>query len=476
MTRLYDTLKARVAIVMLVGLSLAQAFSLALYVRNSEQATTLLHDALLAERAAIVVRLAEVLPVEQRAQILAKLGTRNGKASPVQQPTLDETLPDMQRAHAFEHLLAIYLDRPGHQGIRLFYSQHRASKDWEALLTTVEASGHSDAHHLARAPLADIVPVGALAAEISLSDGTWLQFAAPLLTITPYAAWKLAGPLFALLVSIGLLATWVLHRWTQSLTHFISAADRLGEDLQASPLPETGPAEVRACARALNVMQQRMRRMLEDRTALAAAIAHDLGTPITRLHLRAHDIPDDASRDRILTDLDQMRRMIAGALELSRVETSTGLIEPVDLPSLLQSLAHDFSDAGHNVVFAPTNPIVIGARHLLLRRALENLIDNGIKHGGGSVQVGLTSSTDGVEVLIEDDGPGIPADLHEAAFSPFRRLGTPDVEGTGLGLSIARTTVRAMGGDILLENRPGGGLLARVRLPRKVARTLQVTH
>jgi len=463
---LFDTIKGRVVAVLVVFLSLSHVVGLWLYVQKSDEATTLLHDALLAEQIALITRLAERLPVSERGPLLAALSGPTVRMTEAPFAQLGQGLPEGSRGHAFEHLLGVFLDRPTHERIRLAYLPGGAIPGLENLLGTVRASAHSQADHLPMRPLADIRPIGAMTAEVGLSDGSWVRFAAPLLTVTPFSPLKLGAPLAAMLASVLLIAAWVLHRWTQPLTHFVAAAERLGTDIHAPPLAERGPYEVRTAARTLNVMQERIRRLVEDRTAFAAAIAHDLGTPITRLHLRAHEIEEDNTRTRILADLDQMRRMITATLEFARLDFAAEPSETIDVGSLVQSLCDDFIDGGQDVTVTNLEPVIIRSKPIALRRALSNLLDNAVKYGARA-RVGLVSTPTNFRLFIDDDGPGIPASEVEAAFQPFRRLtSTPEqIVGTGLGLSIARSIVRGLGGEIALANQPSGGLRVTVQLP-----------
>ncbi|HEX4892902.1 MAG TPA: HAMP domain-containing sensor histidine kinase [Hyphomicrobiaceae bacterium] len=197
----------------------------------------------------------------------------------------------------------------------------------------------------------------------------------------------------------------------------------------------------------------------------AAAIAHDLGTPITRLHLRAHEIEDDDTRTRMLSDLNQMRRMITATLDLIRLDLAEP-VEAIDLASLVQSLCDDLTDAGEDVTVVALAMVTIRSKPTALRRALVNVLENAIKYGARA-RVQLTCTADDVLIYIDDDGPGIPDGLMEAAFQPFRRLtNDPDQnDGTGVGLSIARSIVRGVGGEITLTNGTVG-LRVTVRLPR----------
>lgn len=225
--------------------------------------------------------------------------------------------------------------------------------------------------------------------------------------------------------------------------------------------------EVRRAARTVNLMQERIRRLVDDRTAFAAAIAHDLGTPITRLHLRAHEVEEEATRSRMLADLEQMRRMITATLEFARLEFAAEPTESIDLASLVQSLCDDYFDAGQEVAVQEMHPVTIASKPIALRRALGNLLENAFKYGARA-RVALATTPRDVRITIHDDGPGIPHDLVEEAFRPFRRLGRANgqTEGTGLGLSIARSLVRGLGGEITLASPIQGGLMVCIILPR----------
>ena len=465
---IFDTIKGRVVIVLVLLLSASHVLGLWLYAQKSEEAATLLHDALLAEQVALVARLAERLPATERSAMLQALSgpTVHITLSP-SELVKRQPLPEGTRAHTFEHLLGVFLDRLPQESIRLAYSPGGRVEGLDSLLARVRTSAHGERDHLSMRSLAEIRSVGAVGAEIALADGSWLRFIAPLLTVSPFSPFKLGIPLAAMLLSVLLIAAWVLHRWTQPLTQFVAAAEQFGTDIHSPALLETGPVEVRSAARTVNLMQQRIRRLVEDRTAFAAAIAHDLGTPITRLHLRAHEIEEEPIRSRMLADLEQMRHMISATLEFARLEFSAEPAEPIDLASLVQSLCDGYSDTGQQVTVQDLQPATIASKPIALRRALGNLLENAFKYGARA-RVGLAATARDVRVTIHDDGPGIPQDMAEEAFRPFRRLGRANghAEGAGLGLSIARSIVRGLGGEITLASPAQGGLLVSVALPR----------
>lgn len=468
---IFDTIKGRVVAVLVLFLSASHVLGLWLYAQKSEEAATLLHDALLAEQIALIIRLAERLPAAERPAVLQALSGPTVRITLPPSDAARQPLPEGSRAHAFEHLLGVFLDRATRESIRLAYAPGGRIEGLDSLLAKVRSSVHGERDHLPSQPLADMRSVGVVNADIALADGSWVQFAAPLLSVSPFSPFKLGIPLAAMLLSVLLIAAWVLHRWTQPLTQFAAAAEQFGTDIHSPALPETGPSEVRTAARTVNLMQERIRRLVEDRTAFAAAIAHDLGTPITRLHLRAHEIEEEGTRSRMLADLEQMRRMIAATLEFARLEFAAEPTETLDLASLVQSVCDDYFDAGQHVAVQSLPPITIASKPIALRRALGNVLENAFKYGARA-RVAMAATPHRVRIAIQDDGPGIPPDMMEEAFRPFRRLRPADGEatpGTGLGLSIARSIVMGLGGEIELANHAHGGLQVTVVLPRSQA-------
>jgi len=271
--------------------------------------------------------------------------------------------------------------------------------------------------------------------------------------------------MLSLLVAV--VALWGVRRATQPLALFASAAERLGVDVNADPLNEKGPGEVRRAARAFNTMQTRLKRFIQDRTQMLAAISHDLRTPITRMKLRAEFVDDDEQRRKMLSDLDEMEAMIAATLAFARDDAANEPTSTVDIAGLLANIAADARAAGHDVAYSGPAALDLIARPLALKRAVGNLIDNAVKYGKRA-RITLSRVVDGVELWIDDDGPGIPDADKERVFAPFVRLESSrsrETGGTGLGLTITRNAVRSMGGDIELINRAEGGLRVRVTLP-----------
>ena len=304
-------------------------------------------------------------------------------------------------------------------------------------------------------------------AAFQLRDGSWVVLTAGEQTWgLPKATRRVIGIAIAL-VSIALVTLVSTRLFARPIEQFTEAAERFGRDPKAAPIAESGPAELRRAARAFNGMQASVQRFIEDRTQMVAAISHDLRTPITRMRLRAEFVEDEEQRDRMLGDLDQMAEMIEATLAFARDDAASEPPTPLDLPSLLESMADEASDAGHEASYHGPAHRIFQGRPVALRRAFGNLVDNAIKYGE-SVEITLADTDDGCRIVIADRGPGIAATDRERVFAPFVRLEgsrNRDTGGTGLGLSIARSIVRGHGGEIRLENRTEGGLSVSVSLP-----------
>lgn len=298
------------------------------------------------------------------------------------------------------------------------------------------------------------------------SDGRWLVVEPqPSLALSP---WQLRTMLWLLLSTVALtpIAYLFARRLAQPIAAFAAAAERLGRDPGASPITPRGPTEITVAAQAFNDMQDRLARYVSDRTAMVGAIAHDLRTPLTRLRFRA-EAADPDLRDRMIDDIAEMEAMISGALAFVRDATRPAERTRLELSSLLESLADEMSDTGLDVTVERADRVVLEGDPVALRRLFNNLLDNAVKFGG-LARVGVFSEPGFAVVAIEDGGAGLPISELDRVFEPFYRRETSrsrETGGIGLGLAVVRSISRAHGGDAMLENRPGGGLMATVKLP-----------
>lgn len=243
------------------------------------------------------------------------------------------------------------------------------------------------------------------------------------------------------------------------------AAGRVGPEAAAAALPESGPSDVRLAIRAFNDMQARLVEHSAEQTQMIAAITHDLQTPMTRMRLKLEQMEDDATRMRLLSDWNAMRAIVEEGLALAR---STDMREePVllDIDSLIESIVEDEREAGNVAAFDAAAGRDWICRPQMLRRCVQNLVDNAIKYGG-EVNLSTHSEAAGLRIEVRDPGPGIPADQLETVFLPMVRLETSrsrETGGTGLGLTIARNLARRMGAALTLENGSPRGLVCTIR-------------
>jgi signal transduction histidine kinase len=304
--------------------------------------------------------------------------------------------------------------------------------------------------------------------QVALQDGTWVTFDSH---VSPQAIGmplRLAATLLILLGTVLVLSLVTVRLVTGPLSELASAAEKLGEDINRPPLPETGPSEAQRAAKAFNIMQQRLLRFIADRTRILTAMSHDLKTPITRLRLRAEMLDDEALRAKFAKDLDDMESMVTQTLDFMRDASTSEAVRRVDAMALIESLQTDYQDTGSKVEIKGKVSQPYLGKPLALRRCLTNLVDNAIRYGDRAT-IKVEDAADCLTIRILDDGPGIPEEELEPAFEPFFRgeaSRNRETGGTGLGLGIARNIARAHGGDLVLKNRAEGGLEAILTLPR----------
>jgi signal transduction histidine kinase len=279
-------------------------------------------------------------------------------------------------------------------------------------------------------------------------------------------SWSLSREAAALLfvgLAAVLLTGWIASRLAAGpLNRLSQGAVALSHDLDRPPLIEEGAREVQQAAAALNAMQTRLKAMIEDRTRVLAAVAHDLQTPLTRMRLRVEKIEDETLRTQFVKDLAGMQHLVREGLDLARIETTVEAQTPVDLDALLSAVCEDAAEAGQPVVFVQGCGAVVTTRPQALRRGLTNLIDNAVRHGGDAA-VSATQDGRTVRLIVRDHGPGVAPDQLERLFEPFYRLDpsrSRDSGGSGLGLTIARRMADRSGARLTLTNADGGGLEA----------------
>lgn len=310
-----------------------------------------------------------------------------------------------------------------------------------------------------------------LMVSLKLADGTWVNASTGTHRVPGGGLQSAIVSTILMALAVVPVAVWLLRIAIRPLRVFSKAAERLGNDMNAPPLPEHGPAEVAQTARAFNEMQRRVRKLLADRTAMLAAVSHDLRTPITRLRLRAELLDDTEQQQKIVSDITEMEEMVNSTLAFFRDDAIAEARRPLDLGSLVRTIVDDSVDLGQDVKLERCDACVVDGRPVALKRALVNLVENAVKYGDRA-RIRLIGEAHDAILTIEDDGPGIPEARKDDVFEPFVRLETSrsrETGGVGLGLALVRSVIRAHDGSVTIENVPGHGLRATVTLPKMPA-------
>lgn len=307
--------------------------------------------------------------------------------------------------------------------------------------------------------------------SIRLPDTSWVNVS--LLAWDPQVGTSHGTLLSTSLMALGgIVLSVLLVRWlTRPFSTFATASKDAYRSKAPVRVPETGPREVRELAVAFNDMQRRIGRLIEDRTQALAAVSHDLKTPITRLRFRAEDVEDQDTREAIARDLDDMQRMIDQTLAFLRGDRADEEMRPVDLVTILETIADEATDLGWKASLAAPASLVVMGRRLALKRAIGNLVENAEKYGG-SAAIRLARSGDHAVITVDDEGPGIPQADRARALQPFVRLEPSrngETGGFGLGLTIAAAIVEGHNGHLEFEQRHPKGFRVIMRLPVETA-------
>ena len=314
--------------------------------------------------------------------------------------------------------------------------------------------------------------IGSFSLSLQLDKNQWLNVKATIEShiITRQLVWFTAeififGSIF--------LVIWMTNRYHGPLEEFRKAAERLGSDVEVNSFDINGPTVIRETAQALNDMQQRIQDLIRDRTQMLAAISHDLRTPITRLKIRSQFITDQVQQQNLINDFDEMEHMIAEILAFARDDANKEEKKSLDIISLLYSIINDFRDMGHTIEFSSKlKRQQFFGRSIAIKRAFTNLVGNAVKYSqtNGKIYVrGHTTPHGTLQLIVEDQGIGIPKDRLSEALEPFGQVNRPHdssgIQGTGLGLPIAKAMAELHGGSLTLESDRNQGTKVIIELP-----------
>ena len=443
-----DNLSSRIAAILLAGLMILLVLGAALLIWPSEDGGGVRFYQLPqpAEAVAMVEAL-DASPRSARPAVMKALDTGVIRA------TLDASFPEaLRRAR-----LADARD-PGYAA----YARALAGRDWR--IEVLRGGRLRDGFMPGRA---------ALRLSVRLEDGSVLT----LRRRAPEAARRYLGRVTlacAALLAVTLLMILVaVRQTTRPVESLARAVARFGDDLNAAPLPPGGPREIRELSAAFNTMRDRIRGLVDERTRMLAAIAHDLRTYLTRLTLRAEFIADAEQRTKATRDLAEMSQLLDDTLLFARQEAGRGEgARPIEVRRELESLVALRAEMGQVLTLSAGAPVTALVSPVALRRMLNNLVDNAVAYGGG-VTLEAQVADGEARVAVLDRGPGLPDAVLARVTAPFERgeaSRNRRTGGAGLGLSIVQALAQAQGGRLVLANREGGGLMATIALPTPIGR------
>jgi two-component system, OmpR family, sensor kinase len=306
---------------------------------------------------------------------------------------------------------------------------------------------------------------GPVIVALHLPDGSWRSIRPVSGGIEPWQ-WRALGWLIGAMAVVVLPAWWLARRLSRPMRLFAAAAERLGRDPHAPPVPLSGPAELGESAAAFNDMQARLNRYVSDRMTMIAAVAHDLRTPLMRMSMRLPSASPDL-RDALHDDIEEMNQRLIAVVALVRDMSQPARRQRVDLRSITESVVSETNDAGADAELSDGARVIVEGDPSALKAMLTNLVSNACRYAGRA-EMSLTEDVEHVIVKICDRGPGLSPEDLERAFEPFFRSEDSrnrDTGGMGLGLASVRAIAHAHGGEATLIARPQGGLIARVVLP-----------
>ena len=284
------------------------------------------------------------------------------------------------------------------------------------------------------------------------------------------------GPIFVIwMVSVTILLGWIaiifLRNQVRSILHLAHAAEDFGRGRDAPDYRPTGATEVRRAGYAFMAMRARIKRHFQQRTDMLSSVSHDLRTPLTRLKLALSMMEDNPEIIETRKDVEEMERMLNEYLAFVRDQSIEEEHEATDIKQLLSLIIEQMQRSGHKIEYAPdetiSDKLEIEIQPHSVKRAIENIVNNSIRYAD-EIKLSVRKTRDNIEIIIDDNGPGIPPDQYEEVFKPFNRLDQSrnlNQSGVGLGLYLVRDIARRHGGEAILSRAPLGGLRTIISLP-----------
>jgi len=460
-----QTLPVWVLLIVIAGLLISQVATLYIVARDRAVANDVVDLYRLNDRAFALVQLMSSATPEGRKATAAGLFNSTYALTISDTPVVTSSIAGDDQLAELEDILVGRLSKFGVTDARVRRDPATREADDAGGMVSGPDIGQVERDLLVLA--ADFAQSDKLTASLRFADGQWLNFTEPITPVGPILSFD-SLPLYSLIAGlVVIMSIWSLRRLTAPYRMMETAVNRIGKDLKSPPIAESGSREVRAAAKAINAMQARLREYVEDREHLAAALAHDLRTPMTRMRLRLELLRKSAVREALAHDLADVESIASSVIDFATFEVTEEKNERIDFWSLVESIADAYPDVSFDYDGARPRGLICMARPVALRRCVTNLVQNAITYGK-KAHLSLHRSDSTVTLAIRDEGPGIPQAQIDAVFGSFVRLEQSrnrQTGGLGLGLTIARNIARAAGGEIRLSNHPDGGLLTELRLP-----------
>ncbi len=464
-----QALPAWILIILVAGLIATQALTLVIAAHDVSDAGRSFELFRLGERTVALAKAFHAASPEMRQTLLSEMANPSLTLAMSGQPAVVTALPTDDELAELEDILVAKLARNGVSDIKV-------REDGPLTMTTAHAAQshgpqqtgeQGDVEKLLSHAASKLGKSGRFTVAIEFNDGQWLNFVTPVTPDPPVLTQENMPLYMGAAIAIILLSLWTIRQLTAPYGAFERAVSALGDDLNRPPLPETGSGEVKAAVKAVNAMQAKLQDYVAEREHLAAALAHDLRTPITRLRLRFELLKKRSGTASLLADLAEIEKIIQSVVDFASHEVKKEPDAKIDLVSLVEAVCDDFPGVSLDQRAMPARLLCSG-RPIALKRCLTNLIDNAVKYGKRA-SVSIEDRAEAVNVVIEDEGQGMEPQDMERMFKPFQRLERSrnrETGGIGLGLAIARGIARAHLGDIHMYRREQAGMRVVLSLPK----------
>ncbi|MBT6801965.1 MAG: HAMP domain-containing protein [Rhodospirillales bacterium] len=357
---------------------------------------------------------------------------------------------------------------------RIHWNIHVTFKEGEILRNVAPVAAPNNLERILRHALTDRIHLPMVIDSRSKDRDVFINIQAPdgvfhiiaprkrLFTSTTYLFLALMAGSSLILFAVAML---FMRNQIRPIRRLAAAADTLGKGGDIPIFRIQGAVEVRQAAAAFNRMRDRLQRQIGQRTEMLAGVSHDLRTPLTRMKLQIA-MMNNPETEALKGDVTEMEQMVEGYLAFARGEGNEPMAA-TDLTGLLKTIVRDATRSGANIDFTCDEALTLSVRRDAIRRCISNLVSNAAKYGD-QVSLSAARKKDKIEINVDDNGPGIPTDLHETVFRAFSRLDqsrNTETGGVGLGLTIAKDIAHTHGGEIQLGESPMGGLRASLYLP-----------